>query len=442
MIDINLLRTKPEIVKKSQKKRGLEAHVVDKVLDFDKKWRDLKGELDLLRAERNKLGTEIGNLKKSQANPSGLLPANQRFAVGKSADSLIKKTAELSQSIKDKDAELIELAKKRDLTLLDIPNILHDSVPEGVNEEDNKTVRTVGKVPKFKFKPKDHIDLGNALDLFDIDRAAKTSGARFYFLKNEAALLELALAQYAMDFLVKKKFTPLIVPNLVNEQTMYGVGMLPHAKSEIFKIEGDDKYLILTSEHAIGGLHMNETLKEEQLPLRYAGFSPCYRTEAGAHGRDTKGIFRVHQFNKVEMFVFSEPKDSWKEHEMLLKNAEELVKGLKLPYRVVNVCTGDIGRVAAKKYDIEAWFPGQNAYRELISCSNCTDFQARRLNTRVYRSGANQKEEVLHTLNSTALALGRTLVAILENNQNKDGSITIPKVLQKYTGFKKIESKK
>ncbi len=426
MIDINLLRTKPEIVKKSQKKRGLETHVVDKVLDFDKKWRDLKGEIDSLRAERNKIGTEIGNLKKT----------------GKNADSQIKKTSELSKTIQDKDSELSDLEKKRDSTLLDIPNILHDSVPEGAGETDNKVLRTIGKVPKFKFKPKDHIDLGIALDLFDIDRAAKTSGARFYFLKNEAVLLELALAQYAMDFLVKKKkFTPLIVPNLVNEQTMYGVGMLPHSKSEIFKIENDDKYLILTSEHAIGGLHMNETLKESDLPLRYAGFSPCYRTEAGAHGRDTKGIFRVHQFNKVEMFVFCEPKDSGKEHELLIKNAEELVKGLKLPYRVANVCTGDIGRVAAKKYDIEAWFPGQNAYRELISCSNCTDFQARRLNTRVYRGGANQREEVLHTLNSTALALGRTVVAILENNQNKDGSITVPKVLQKYCGFKKIELK-
>lgn len=424
MIDINLLRTNPEIVKKSQQKRGFETSPIDKVLAADKKWRELKGELDNLRAEKNRTGEQIGKLKKEKKN----------------ADELLKKMSALSENLKRKEDELLQLEKNRDALLLEIPNILHETVPVGVDDTENEIVRTVGKVPKFTFKPKDHIDLGISLDLFDIERAAKTSGARFYFLKNEAVLLELALVQYAMDYLLKKKFIPVIVPDLVKEQVVYGVGMLPHAKAEMFKVENSDLYLIATSEHAIGGLHMNETFKEDELPKRYAGFSSCFRTEAGAHGRDTKGIFRVHQFEKVEMFSFAKPEDSWKEHEFLLKCAEDLVKGLELPYRVTNICTGDIGRVAAKKYDIEAWFPGQNKYREIISCSNCTDFQARRLNTRVLRPG--MKTDVAHTLNSTALALGRTIVAILENNQNKDGSVTIPKALQKYCGLKKIGSKK
>ncbi len=425
MIDINLLRTNPEIAVKSQKKRGLDTSIIGEVLSVDKKWRNLKGEIDNLRAEKNKTGEEIGKLKKQ----------------GKTPAELLKKISAISEETKKKEEPLALLEKERDKLLLDIPNILHETVPAGKDDTESVVVRTHGKIPKFTFKPKDHIDLGLALDLFDIERAAKTSGARFYFLKNEAALLELAVAQYALDFLVnKKKFIPLIVPNLVKEQVMYGVGMLPHSKSEIFKIEGHDLYLILTSEHAIGGFHMAETFNEKDLPKRYAGFSACYRTEAGAHGRDTKGIFRVHQFNKVEMFIFCKPEESWKEHEMLIKNAEELVKGLELPYRVTNICTGDIGTVAAKKYDVEAWFPGQNAYREIISCSNCTDFQARRLNIRVLRPG--MKTDIIHTLNSTALAIGRTIVAILENNQNKDGSINIPKALQKYCGFKKIEAKK
>ena len=423
MIDVNLLRTNPEIAKDSQRRRGIEVSLVDKVLEADKKWRTLKGELDELRAERNKLGEEIGKLKKKGENPVDIL---NRVSI-------------LSGKIKKQEEELAELEQKRDKLLLEIPNILHETVPQGKDEGENVEIKKVGKPTKFPFQPKDHIDLGLNLDLFDVERAAKTSGARFYFLKNEAVLLELALVQYAMDFLVKKQgFTPIIVPDLVKERSMYGVGMLPPSPNEIYKIENEDLYLVLTSEHAIAGMHMDETFKPDDLPKRYAGFSTCFRTEAGAHGRDTKGIFRVHQFDKVEMFIFSKPEDSWKEHEKLLKNAEELVKGLELPYRIMNICTGDIGVVAAKKYDIDAWMPGQKAYREIISCSNCTDFQARRLNIRILR---NNKTEIAHTLNSTALAIGRTIVAILENYQNKDGSITVPKVLQKYTGFKKIGPK-
>ncbi len=425
MIDINLLRTNPEIAKDSQRKRGIDISIIDKVLEADKKWRTLKGELDNLKAERNKLGEEIGKLKKAGKNPIEQL---NRVSI-------------LSGKVKKSEEDLAELEKNRDTLLIDIPNILHESVPQGKDDTGNVEIKKIGKIPKFAFPVKDHIDIGAKLDLFDTDRAAKTSGARFYFLKNEAVLLELALAQYAMDYLVNKKdFTPVIVPDLVKERVMYGVGMLPHSKQEIYKIENEDLYLVLTAEHAIGGLHMDETFKEDELPKRYAGFSSCFRTEAGAHGRDTKGIFRVHQFEKVEMFIFCKPEDSWKEHELLLECAEHLVQGLELPYRIVNICTGDIGSVAAKKYDIEAWLPGQNAYREIISCSNCTDFQARRLNTRVLRPG--MKTDVVHTLNSTALALGRTIVAILENNQNKDGSINVPKVLQKYCGLKKIGPRK
>jgi len=293
----------------------------------------------------------------------------------------------------------------------------------------------------FKFDVKDHISLGAACELFDIERAAKTSGARFYFLKNEAVLLELALVNYALDYLIKQGFSPLIPPNLVRKRAMFGAGMLPSSPGEIYKIQDEDLYLILTSEHAIAGMHMDEVLEQDQLPARYCGFSPCYRTEAGAHGRDQKGIFRVHQFEKVEMFSFTTPEQSWDEHDLLLKHAETLVQGLKLPYKVTNICTADIGNTAAKKYDIEVWFPGQDAYREVISCSNCTDYQARRLNIR-YHDPKMDKPLLVHTLNSTAMATSRTLVAIMENYQKSDGSIKLPKALQPYLGgLKEIQSK-
>ncbi len=422
MIDINILRENPELVKDSQRRRGESIEIIDEVLEHDKKWRTLVKKRDKLKHKKNKVSLEISEQKKK----------------GKSAKKKINEMQKLTKEIESVVEKADKRKEERDELLSKIPNILHESVPKGEDETDNKEVKKVGKKLDFDFKPKNHIEIGEKLNLFDVESAAKTSGARFYYMLGKGVALEMALINYALDFLSKKGFRRVIPPNLVRENIMYGAGMLPMSRDEIYKIEDEDLYLTLTSEHAIAGMHFDEILSADQLPERYAGFSPCYRTEAGTHGKDTKGIFRVHQFNKVEMFTFSKPAESWSEHEFLLNCAEELVKGLSLPYRIVNVCTGDIGNTAAKKYDIEVWMPAQKKYREIISCSNCTDYQARRLKCR-YRIKPNDKPKPVHTLNSTAFATGRTIVSILENFQQKDGSVKIPKKLQKYTGFKKIK---
>jgi|TARA_Y100000034_G_C6910483_1_gene424557 seryl-tRNA synthetase len=417
MIDIKLLRENPEIIKDSQRKRGADLKTIDHVISLDKKWRDEAKQLDGLKHERNQCNEEIARLKKSKKDASAKIKSMQKLA---------KKISKLEQ-------ETENTIQARNDMLSRIPNILHDSVPPGETEQDSVPLKHWGKKPVFKFKPQSHVDLGLSCDIFDIERAAKTSGARFYFMKNAGVQLELALVNYTMDYLRKAGFTLTIPPNLVRKRMMYGSGMLPLYQDEIYKIQDEDLYLILTSEHALCGLHSDEVLEKEQLPLRYCGLSQCYRTEAGAHGRDQKGIFRVHQFEKVEMFSFSTPEKSWEEHDLLLKHAEKLIQNLKLPYRVTNICTADIGTTAAKKYDIEVWFPGQEAYRELISCSNCTDYQARRLNTR-YHDPNSEKPLHVHTLNSTAMPMSRAIVAIMENYQTSKGSIKIPKVLQPYMG--------
>jgi seryl-tRNA synthetase len=324
-----------------------------------------------------------------------------------------------------------------------LPNLLHETVPQGKDENDNVQIRAWGNIPKFTFTPKGHIDLGLALDIVDIERAGKISGARFFYLKREAVLLDNALINFAIDEMVKKGYIPIEPPYLMRRKPYEGVIALSDFEDVQYKIENEDLYLIATAEHPVAAMYMDEVLKTEDLPLRFVGLSTNFRKEAGAHGKDTRGIFRTHQFNKVEQFVFSKPKDSWKIHEELIHNAEELTQKLGLPYRVVNVCTGDIGTVAAKKYDIEIWMPAQDAYRETISCSNCTDFQARRLNIRYREKEGEGPKGFVHTLNSSALATGRTIVAILENCQQEDGSIIIPEVLRKYMGgIKKITSKR
>ncbi|HIJ99395.1 TPA: serine--tRNA ligase [archaeon] len=423
MIDISLLRDNPELFKDDLRKRKEPQNIVDDVLKLDKEWRNLLTDRDNLKAERNKVNLDIAKLKQAK----------------KPATTEIKAMQAIASKIKKADEKTEKKLAERDELLCTLPNLMHDSVPPGEDDKDNVIIKTVGKKPAIK-KPLDHIDLGLKHDLFDTERAAKTSGARFYFLKNEGAELEMALAQYAMKVMIKEGFTPMIPPVLVREEVMYGVGMLPKSRNEIFKIENEDLYLALTAEHSLGGYLMNETFEKTELPIRLAGLSSCFRTEAGSHGRDTKGIFRVHQFQKVEMFSFTEPEKSWDEHEKLLAVAEKLVKDLEIPYRVVNICTGDLGNVASKKYDIEAWLPGQGKYREIISCSNCTDYQARRLNIK-YRPQAGERGIPLHTLNSTALALGRTIVAILENHQQADGTIKVPKVLHPYMSTKVIGKK-
>jgi seryl-tRNA synthetase len=327
--------------------------------------------------------------------------------------------------------------------LMRLPNLLHESVPTGKDENDNVQVRTWGKIPKFGFPVKGHMDLGLTLDIIDIERAGKIAGARFFYLKREAVLLDMALMSFALEEMRRKGYTLIEPPCLMRRKPYEGVVSLSDFEDVLYKVENEDLYLIATSEHPMAAMFMDEVLKSEELPLKLAGMSTVFRKEAGAHGKDTRGIFRTHQFNKIEQFIFCKPEDSWRIHEELIQNAEEIAKKLGLPYRVVNSCTGDIGTVAAKKYDIEAWMPAQNAYREIVSCSNCTDYQARRLNIKYREKEGEAPKGFVHTLNSTAIATGRTIVAILENYQQEDGSVVVPKALGKYMGgIEKIEPKR
>ena len=424
MLDIELFRKNPEIIKVSQKKRGLSTETVDEVVRLDENWREYLQQAEKLKHERNIVSENINKLKKA----------------GKKADAEIKKTKELVETLKKIDEQASTTKMMRDKVLLTIPNLLDKRVPVGKTDEDNKIIKTWGKIPKLKFQPKDHIDLGLALDLFDVDKAAKLAGARFYFLKNEAVILNHAIARYALDILIKAGYTPIMPPNLLRGKVLEWAGYFPGGEEDAYKIEKNDLYLIGTSEQILAAFHANETLNEKDLPKKYAGYSPCYRTEAGSHGRDTKGIFRVHQFEKVEQIRITLPEESEKAHKEMIALAEKIFQGLGISYRVVINCTGDIGYAAcAMKYDLEAWLPGQNKYREQVSCSNTTDYQARRMGTKVLRK--NGKTELVHILNSTAVAIERVIIAILENFQQKDGSIKIPKALWKYAGFKEIKSK-
>jgi len=320
---------------------------------------------------------------------------------------------------------------------LSLPNLIHESVPIGRGDNANKEIKKWGKPPIFDFKIRDHIDLTQGLDLVDLERAAKVAGARFYYLKNMLVKLNQSLIQYALDFLSDKNYTLVQTPYLINRRSMEGAIIAEDFEDVIYKVEGEDLYLIGTSEHAVASMHSNEIIDGKNLPLRYAGVSPCFRKEAGAHGRDQKGIFRVHQFDKVEQFVFSRPEESWNEHERLLSIVEEFYQKIELPYRIMLLSSGDLGKVSAKTYDLDAWMAGQNSYREIVSCSNCLDFQARRLKIR-FREKTDEQTQYLHTLNSTLVATTRTMVAIMENFQTKDGHIAVPKVLQKYIGASTI----
>ncbi len=419
MLDINYIRQYPDVVKENLRKRQIPEHLVhlDSVLKNDELWRSLKQKVDQARARRNKISAEINDAKKAK----------------KDASRLIKEAADIPKIIAEAEKELLELQEKIKACLMKIPNLTHDSVPYGKDDTQNKVIRTVGRKPSFKFTPLSHVDLMLKNNWVDLDRAAKISGARWYFLKGDLAMLEIALVQYAMDFLRSKKFTPVIPPFMMLGKAYEGVTSLDDFENVMYKVQGEDLYAIATSEHPLTAMYMDEVLEESQLPIRMAGFSTNFRKEAGAHGKDQKGIFRVHQFNKVEQIVFCKPEESWHFHEELLKNALEFFESLGLYLQVVNVCTGDLGIIAAKKYDIEAWYPVQNAFREVVSCSNCTSYQAVRSNIR-FQHG--QERHYVHTLNSTCVATTRALVAIIENFQAADGSVEVPKALQKYTGFK------
>jgi seryl-tRNA synthetase len=414
MLDPKILRENPDKIRKMLNDRNVD-FPLDELIKLDKSKRDLIIKTDELRKKRNEISIEIAKKKK----------ANQ------DTTSLIEQMQETSQILTDLETEQTHTESNYTKLALTIPNLVDESVPIGKDDTVNREIKKWGKIPQFDFKVKDHIDISQSLDLVDLERAAKVAGARFYYLKNDLVKLNQALIQYALDFLSDKNYTPVQTPYLINRSSMEGAIITQDFEDVIYKIEGDDLYLIGTSEHAVASMHSDEILEGKILPLRYAGLSPCFRKEAGAHGRDQKGIFRVHQFEKVEQFIFSRPEESRKEHEQMLSNVEEFYQKLEMPYRVMILSSGDLGKISAKTYDLEAWMAGQNSYREIVSCSNCLDFQARRLKIR-FRDRTNDQPQYLHTLNSTLVATTRTLVALMENFQTKDGHISIPKVLQKY----------
>src|SRR3989344_9402322 len=421
MLDPNILRTEPDRVRANLARRNDPAvlALVDAFLRQDQQWRDLTQQVEKLRAERNTISRKIAELKKA----------------GSAATEELQYAAVLPQRIAQLDEQQQATAQKRDATLMRIPNILDASVPDGKDDTENRTIRLVGKKPKFAFPVQSHVDLLAARDIADIERAAKIAGARFWFLKGDLARLDLALQQYAVDFMAKRGYLLIRPPLMMARKPYEGVTDLKDFASVMYKIEGEDLYLIATSEHPLTAMYMEEIIDPSQLPFRMAGISPCFRKEAGAHGRDTKGIFRGHQFDKVEQIILCKSEDSGKLHEELLKNAIDFFQSLGLHFRVVNICTGDIGNIATKKYDLEVWMPAQNTYREVVSCSNCTDYQARRLQIR-YRTPEGNR--FVHTLNSTCVATSRALVAILENFQDAKGNVQIPRVLQPYVGGKKV----
>jgi len=415
MLDINLIRKEPERIKKGIAAKGADPKLVDKFLKLDEEWRRLTTESDNLRAKQRRFGEER---KASEAK-------------------------KIKEKIKDQEDALKKLGAERDEVLEHFPNLPSSRVPVG-KESANEVLREVGKKPSFGFPAKDYLTLAHNLDLIDTERAAKVSGSRFGYLKNEAVILEFALVDLAMRTLVKEKFIPIVPPVLVKPDVMQGMGKVKFIKDkDAFYLPEDNLYLVGSSEHSIGPYHMDEILKENELPKRYVGFSTCFRREAGSYGKDTKGILRVHQFDKVEMMAFVRPEDSEKEHKFLLSLQEKMMQKLELPYRVVEVASGEIGFADARQYDIETWLPSEGKYRETHSASNTTDFQARGINVKYRRTdglpaGQAGKTEFLHMLNATAFAIGRTLIAIIENNQTADGKIKIPKVLQRYAGEENI----
>ena len=424
MINPDFVRNNPQIVKDSQSARGENPALVDEFLKNDQLWRNLTVEVDNLRAEQKSLSKEIGYLKGQQKSSPGP-------EVDKQLDVLTKKGTELSDNIASFTSKQEEVKKLAEKAMSGISNLVHKDAPIG-EEKDFEVIETVGKPRDFNaegIKIKDHVELGEELKLIDLERGAKVSGSRFYYLVGDGALLELALVNFAIDIAQNYGFTPVIPPALVKPAAMEGTGFLGQAAENVYRIEQDDMYLVGTSEVPLAAMHMDEILNNKELPIKYAGYSPCYRREAGSHGKDTRGIFRVHWFDKVEMFVFANSEDADSIHKQLLEVEKEVLTKLELPFRVIDVATGDLGSSAARKFDCEAWIPSSNEYRELTSTSNCTEFQARRLKI---RTRAEDKTNYVSTLNGTLLAVTRTIVALLENHQQKDGGINIPEALRPY----------
>jgi seryl-tRNA synthetase len=417
MIDIKLIRENPELVRSSQRGRGEDENIVDRLLELDTKRRDAIAAFEALRAEQNILSKSVGAAKGDEKN------------------ALLEQAKSLAAKVKDADSKRAEIEAQTNEVSKLLSNVLDPDAPIG-GEADFKVIEHVGEPRKFDFEPKDHVELGKLLGAIDTERGAKVAGARSYYLTGPGAMLELALVNYAIAQATKAGFIPVIPPVLVNPPAMEGTGFLGQAPENVYHIEKDDVYLVGTSEVPLAAYHMDETLDAAKLPLRYTGYSPCFRREAGSYGKDTRGIIRVHQFEKVEMFVFCKPEDAKEEHKRLLHWEKDFLNAMELPYRVLDIASGDLGSSANRKFDIEAWIPTQNAYREVTSTSNCTEFQARRLNIRMKDENGSRP---LATLNGTLVAVPRMIVAILENNQNADGSVNVPKVLQPYIGKEKFE---
>jgi len=416
MLDPKIIRDEPEKIKEMLKDRAVEFDL-EKMLELNKVRKDMMQQTDELKQKRNQMSMKIATEKKA----------------GNDASELLQEMSQISSKLDDMENQRKTIDDDYHKLSFSIPNMIHDSVPKGPDESFNKQVRTWGDVPKFDFEVKDHIDLGLGLDIVDLERASKTAGARFYYLKGGLVKLGQALTAFALDFVSKRDYNLIQPPYMINRQSMEGAVIADDFEEVIYKVQDEDLFLIGTSEHAIASMHYDEILEGANIPLRYASVSPCFRKEAGAHGKDQKGIFRVHQFEKIEQFIFCRPEESWDEHEKMIKNTEEFYQELEIPYRLMLLSSGDMGKVSAKTYDIEAWMAGQNAYREIVSCSNCLDYQSRRLKIR-FREKSNEDTKYIHTLNSTLVAIERTMVAILENNQTKDGHVEVPKVLQKYFG--------
>lgn len=421
MLSMELFREEPKRIKESEKRRDKDPERVDEVREVDEEWRETRQRADSLRQERNELSRKVAEKKQE----------------GEDADEEIERVNEIKQEIEELEEREKELKKERDELRYEIGNILHESVPEGEDEEDNVEVARWGDKPKRDFDVTPHADLVAERDLADTEKAAEVTGSRFFYLKNELVALNLALQRFALDRLTERGYTPMRTPHALGHEAMEAAAELDDFEEQLYGIEGEDWYLIATSEQTLAAYHYDEILEPAALPHKYAGVSTCFRREAGAHGKDTKGVFRVHEFEKVEQYIFCEPDESWDRFESLRDNFESLFQDLDLHYRVVNVCTGDMNDNAAKKFDLEAWFPAQDRYRELVSCSNCTDYQARKLNVRI----RGEDNRTAHTLNSTALATQRTLCAILEQNQREDGTVVVPDVLvdEGYVDFEVIE---
>jgi len=419
MLDITMFREHADVIRADHTKRGLPHDNIDRVIELDQNWRNLLHETDQWRREKNEAARGIGAAKKAGDNEG--------------AQRILAQVADLGERIAEWEAKTNEAMEERDRLRMSIPNILHDDVPVGDDDSGNTAHAVHGEKPTFTFEPRTHNELIEMNKWVDLKRAAKITGSRFYFLKGDLARLEFALQQYAVEFLRSREYTFVQPPVMMNREAYEGVTDLGDFETVMYGIEPDKYYMIATSEHPLTAMFMDETIPEEQMPMRMVGVSQCFRREVGSHGQSDLGIWRVHQFTKIEQIIIAKPEDSWALHEELLQNCTDLWDSLGIHYEVVNICTGDMGTVAAKKYDLEAWIPGANQYKEIVSCSNCTDYQANRLGIR-YGQPGHPNQPIVHTLNSTAVATSRALVAIMEQYQLDDGRVAVPEVLQPYMG--------